>query len=109
MNITLDDLDSLNVRKIHTLMTSDEANIKLLQHLRLLPTLPQTIEQCGEHANHDWYTAKLSRLTDGKTLADTDVIYSVRLCHAISLILCSVNLVGCSLIHSFFFPVLYCV
>ncbi|CAF1685796.1 unnamed protein product [Adineta ricciae] len=32
-----------------------------------LPVIPKTIEQCNEFANHDWYLAKLTRLTDGFT------------------------------------------
>ncbi|CAF3078073.1 unnamed protein product [Rotaria sp. Silwood2] len=66
VNIEIDDLDKLTSRKIHEMTTTSKSTILLLQKLKLLPTLPTTIEQCGQQNNHDWYFAEYSKSNGGK-------------------------------------------
>ncbi|CAF2948120.1 unnamed protein product [Rotaria sp. Silwood2] len=66
VNIEIDDLDKLTSRKIHEMTTTSKSTILLLQKLKLLPTLPTTIEQCGQQNNHAWYFAEYSKSNDGK-------------------------------------------
>ncbi len=66
VNIAIDDLDKLTSRKIHEMTTTKKNTILLLQQLKLLPTLPITVERCGQQNNHAWYLAEYSKLNDGK-------------------------------------------
>ncbi|CAF4207519.1 unnamed protein product, partial [Rotaria sordida] len=65
MSIFVDHLDKLNARQIHKLFVTQEDIIRFLQDLQLLPKRPKNIQQCGAHDDHDWYMAKVARLTDG--------------------------------------------
>ena len=66
INIDIDGLDKLISRKIHELTATKKSTILLLQELKLLPTIPTTIEQCGQQNNHAWYLAKYSKSNDDK-------------------------------------------
>ncbi|CAF2418887.1 unnamed protein product [Rotaria sp. Silwood2] len=67
LNLVLPNLETLNSRKIHHLLSSQENTITFLQDLKLLPRIPNVTERCGEFDNHDWYLGRLKRLTDGYT------------------------------------------
>ncbi|CAF1003356.1 unnamed protein product, partial [Rotaria sordida] len=64
LNIEIDDLDKLTLRKIHELTKTNISTILLLQKLKLLPTLPTKIEQCGQQNNHSWYLAEYNKSID---------------------------------------------
>jgi hypothetical protein len=67
INIGIDDLDTLTLKKIHQITATQEGTIQFLQKLKLLPVVPTTIEQCGDKNNHGWYLAEYTRLKDGKS------------------------------------------
>ena len=66
INIDIDDLDKLTSRKIHELTATKKSTILFLQEMKLLPTIPTTIERCGQQNNHTWYLAEYSKSNDGK-------------------------------------------
>ena len=58
----VNDLDSINTRKIHRLTTTPEDTIRLLQHLKLLPT--EVTDPCSKRSNN-WYMGKSTQYDDG--------------------------------------------
>ena len=53
INIALENRVRLNTCRIHKIMSTQEDSIKFLQDLKLLPTIPTTLDQCDLVDNHD--------------------------------------------------------
>ena len=61
----IEDLDSLNTRKIHELTRTEIDIIKFLQGIKLLPKTPRGTDECRNKCN-DWKLQKRSKATDGE-------------------------------------------
>ena len=57
----VNDLDSINTRKIHRLTSTPEDTVRLLQHLKLLPTTVS--DPCSKGCNN-WYMGKSTQYDD---------------------------------------------
>ena len=53
INITVDNLDTINSRKMHELTIISLSTIQLLHHLKLLPTTGKNGDPCPKGCN-DW-------------------------------------------------------
>ena len=60
----IEDLDTLNARKIHELTRTEGDTIKFLQDINLLPKVPQDADQCRNNCN-DWKLEKRPIIADG--------------------------------------------
>ena len=58
----INDLDSINTRKLHRLTSTPEDTIQLLQHLKLLPTTAS--DPCSKGCSN-WYMGKSTEYDDG--------------------------------------------
>jgi len=61
--IDVDEIDTMNLRTLHDLTSTDFNTIQFLQHLKLLPTKPSDQDSCKKKCN-DWYLAYLQRKGD---------------------------------------------
>ena len=60
----IEDLDTLNARKIHDLTRTEGDTIKFLQDIKLLPKVPQGADQCRNNCN-DWKLENRAITADG--------------------------------------------
>ena len=61
MFVDAEDLDTMNLKTLHELTTTQKNTIKFLQHLKLIPIKPN--ESCTKNCN-DWYLGSVANRGD---------------------------------------------